>query len=301
MARATGGRNRAAMFLLVSLLAAVVAALFMWKLIRGYQTEYERVNQPEQTVQVVVAQKTLFQGETIREEHVALQDVPPDFIPETVFYTLDEVIGRVPRERVLVDEYIRDERLADPEAGVGLNAIIPRGMRAVSMNITNASAVSGFLNPGNYVDVIVTLKPRGRGVGAIRQEPKTITLLQAVYVLAVDNRMGGEESTDGKVKPSVTLALTPEQAERVTHAQVEGAVTLTLRNDVDVTKVETHGARNNVLIGRAENPAMAVADMVKRTAPKDTPAKKDSLYIIKGGQINKRTVNEDGSTRAGNR
>jgi pilus assembly protein CpaB len=299
MARATGGRNRAALFLFVSLLAAVVATIFMWRLIRGYQDELAKIQIPEQTVQVVVAQKTLFQGETIREEHVALQDVPPDFIPETVFFNLDEVIGRVPRERVLIDEYIRDERLADPEAGVGLNAIIPRGMRAVSMNITDASAVSGFLNPGNYVDVLVTIKPRG----SIRsQKPKTITLLQAVYVLAVDNRMGGEDSQDGKVKPSVTLALTPEQAEMVTHAKIEGAVTLTLRNDVDVTKVETHGAQNGVLIGRAENPAMSVKELIQKVQPAASDKPKGSeLHIIRGGKLIKKSVGADGSTHAGSK
>lgn len=300
MARATGGRNRAAIFLLVSMLAAVVATTFLYRLVSQMNASIPK--QPDPTVQVVVAQKTLYQGETIREEHVALKDVPPDFIPETVFYNLDEVIGRVPRERVLIDEYIREERLADPEAGVGLNAIIPRGMRAVSLNITDASAVSGFLNPGNYVDVLVTIEaPKDRSGGA---KKKTITLLQAVYVLAVDNRMGGEDAAEGKIKPSVTLALTPEQAEQVTHAKIEGDVALTLRNDVDVTRVETHGAINQVLIGRAEQPAMSVSELLKRpevTKSSEQSRTKESLHLIRGGKIVKKTVDDDGSTSAGNK
>ena len=279
------------MLLVVSVLAGCVAMIFMWRVINGYQQKLAQLEMPDQTVQVVVAQKTLYQGDTIREEHVALRDVPPDFVPETVFYNLDEAIGRVPQERILIDEYIREERLADPEAGVGLNAIIPRGMRAMSLNITNASAVSGFINPGNYVDVLVTLSAGG-------QKAKTFTLLQAVYALAVDNRMGSEQAVEGKVKPSVTLALTPEQAEKITHAKIEGAVTLTLRNDVDVTKVETHGAQNNILIGRANNPAVSVQDLMKRAVNTSAKSQDSSLHIIRGGRIQKKVVGDDGSTRA---
>jgi Flp pilus assembly protein CpaB len=66
-------------------------------------------------------------------------------------------------------------------------------MRALSIDISDGSAVSGFLNPGNYVDVIVTIE------GDDTREAETVTLLQAVTVLAVNNRMGNSsESIEGR-------------------------------------------------------------------------------------------------------
>jgi pilus assembly protein CpaB len=157
----------------------------------------------------------------------------------------EQAVGRVPRERILSQEFIREERLADPEAGVGLNAIIPRGMRAISINISDGSAVSGFLNPGNYVDVLVTIE------GDDNREAETNTLLQAVTVLAVNNRLGNttSESSGDRSRASVTVAVTPDLAEKLTHAVAQGTVTMTLRNDIDVTHVETHGAFASSLLG----------------------------------------------------
>lgn len=285
--RRTGGRARAAMFLLASLAFAVAFTFVVFKLIRGYQDELEKAQQVDDTRDVVVSAKDLHQGQTLTEEDLRVEKVRPAFVPETTFQYREDVIGRVPRERILQGEFIREERLADPESGVGLNAIIPRGMRAVSINITDGSAVSGFLNPGNYVDVLVTLQ------GTDKTE-KTITLIQACYVLAVDDRLGGDygpRRTEGSVRPSVTLAVTPEQAEKLAHAHIKGDVTLTLRNDIDVTQVETHGATASRLIGEAGRTGIPVREV--RSAPKEAgeqpPQREIDLRIIRGDQIEKRT------------
>jgi pilus assembly protein CpaB len=166
----------------------------------------------------------------------------------------------VPRERILALEFIREERLADPEAGIGLNAIIPRGMRALSINISDGSAVSGFLNPGNYVDVLVTIE------GDETREAETRTLLQAVTVLAVNSRLGNSAEALERARPSVTLAVTPDLAEKLAHAVAQGAVTLTLRNDIDVTHVETHGALvSNLLGGAGDEKRITVQEWTERT------------------------------------
>lgn len=144
------------------------------------------------------------------------------------------------RERVLGSEFIREERLADPTGGLGLNAMIPRGMRAVSLDLSDGAAVSGFLAPGNYVEVLVTLPGEA-------EESETVTLLQATTV----SEMGAEQapSQSGRRAPTITVSVTPDQAERVSHAIAQGQVTLTLRGDIDVTHAETHGARASSLLG----------------------------------------------------
>lgn len=242
--RNTGGRLRALVFLFISFGAAAVASVVIYFVISSYQRELDDVGQErEAEIQVMVAKQDIWQGKTIDEEDLAMVMLPQDYVPESVLRATEQAVGRVPRERILAHEFIREERLADPEAGVGLNAIIPRGMRAMSINISDGSAVSGFLNPGNYVDVLVTID------GDDSREAETQTLLQAVTVLAVNNRLGNRAESLERARPSVTLAITPDLAEKLTHAVAQGTVTLTLRNDIDVTHVDTHGALASTLLG----------------------------------------------------
>jgi pilus assembly protein CpaB len=243
--RNTGGRLRALLFLFVSFGAAAVASIVIYLVIHSYQQELQTASAPDETTTVMVAARDMWQGITIEAGDLAMIELPPEYVPESVLRQPEQAVGRVPRERILSQEFIREERLADPEAGVGLNAIIPRGMRAISINISDGSAVSGFLNPGNYVDVLVTIE------GDENREAETNTLLQAVTVLAVNNRLGNSssESTGDRSKASVTVAVTPDLAEKLTHAVAQGTVTMTLRNDIDVTHVETHGAFASSLLG----------------------------------------------------
>jgi pilus assembly protein CpaB len=261
--RNTGGRLRALLFLFLSFGAAAVASVVIYLVIHGYQQDLQAAQAPDETTTVMVAARDMWQGITIEAGDLAMIELPPEYVPESVLRQPEQAVGRVPRERILAQEFIREERLADPEAGIGLNAIIPRGMRAISINISDGSAVSGFLNPGNYVDVLVTIE------GDEAREAETNTLLQAVTVLAVNNRLGNSssESTGDRAKSSVTVAVTPDLAEKLTHAVAQGTVTMTLRNDIDVTHVETHGAfASSLLGGKSDEKRITVKQWNERRA-----------------------------------
>ena len=274
--RNTGGRVRAIFFLVVSFGAAAVACIVIYFVLASYRQELIEAEQEEQTVAVMVAAHDLYQGITIVEEDLEMAQLPPDYVPPNVKRNREQAVGRVPRERILRREFIRDERLADPEAGIGLNAIIPRGMRALSINISDGSAVSGFLNPGNYVDILVTLRAEGEDLS------ETVTLLQAVPVLAVNSRVGKSNVATDNARPSITVAVTPEQAERLTHAVAEGDVTLTLRNDIDVTQVETNGAVvSQFLGGESDEKRVTIKEWNERREKSND----GSLTIISGKNV----------------
>ena len=282
MARQTGGRTKAAAFLTLSFLAAAGASLLIYSVINNYNEQLKIYEQPEQTVQVMVAATDLHQGKNIVSEDLVMKELAPDYVPDQVLLSIEQAIGRVPRERILAHEFIREERLANAESGIGLNAIIPRGMRAISINITGGSAVSGFLNPSNYVDILVTFQ------SADNVETQTVTLLTAVTVLAVDARLGDSSSgaTD-PARPSITLAVTPEQAERLTHATSQGDITLTLRNDIDVTAVTSHGVRSKDLLGgETDDKRIPITEWKKATSEKSD----GSVIIIKGPSQTKQKV-----------
>lgn len=257
----SGGRLKALMFLMVSMFAALLAAVVIFAVIRNFQNQLREARKPPELKEIIVAKRTLWPGMTIVPEYLENKKYPPRFIPDEAIQVGESAIGRVPLERILVGEFIRNERLASRDAGSGLNAIVPQGMRAISLDISGGSAVSGFLNPGNYVDILVTITDGEKILN-------TVVLLEAVTVLAVNDRLGNAErlskaeqkkkkqngeggSRRVRSKPSVTIAVTPDQAERVIYAQEQGRITLTLRNDIDVTAVDTHAPmKKERLIGK---------------------------------------------------
>ena len=244
--RQTGGRFRAALFLIVSMVAASVAVVVIWSVISSYQNELIEAQEGlNQTERIIVAAHDVAQGRAIQDEDLEEIELPPDYVPNGVLRDRTEAIGRTPRERILKREFIREERLANMEAGVGLNALIPINMRALTIDISGGASVSGFLNPGNYVDVLVTV------TGGQTRATETNTLLQAVQVLAVTtNVVESDQATRSRGKPAVTLQVNPEDAQKLAHAISEGILTLTLRNDIDVTEIETHGAFSDSFLGK---------------------------------------------------
>jgi pilus assembly protein CpaB len=221
--------------------ALAIGGMVSWFVYDTIQESRGRVvaQEPLEMVDVVVAAVSIPPGLTIRNEDLQSRSLPLIYIPDNVLKTPDEVVGRVAQERILQGELIREERLTNPEAGVGLAAIIPRGMRAKQLPVRNADALSGFLEPGNFVDIIT--------VCADAEPPDARTLLEGVTVLAVNDRMlestfemddGGKKKS--RAKASITVALTPAQVELVQHALASCTLTLTLRNDIDVTQVDSN-------------------------------------------------------------
>jgi len=284
----SGGGIRVAIFLGIGVLAALAIVLVVVRVVGNYQARIALANTAPETVTAIVAARDLHQGVTITEEDLYAVAIPVDYLHPEVYQSPEHVVGRIPRERILANEFMREERLADADEGIGLNAVIPRGQRAISINISNGSAVSGFLNPGNYVDVMVTLDGGGRD-----SVSETQTLLQAKFVLAVNSRMGtgsrnAEAGGDGRgevhtrLRPSVTLAVTPEEAEQVAHGSEMGKITLALRNDLDVTYADVTGANADDLTGR-EAPAPVV---VHHTRPAPTPEPEHAtIQIIRGTRV----------------
>jgi pilus assembly protein CpaB len=299
MAQSSGGSGplRALFFLAAAVVCGSLALVALYNLITSYQVKIDEAKRPEDKVMVIVAARDLYQGVTINEEDLYAVQIPPKYLPAGVFLSPEHVVGRIPRERILANEFVRADRLADPELGIGLNAIIPRGMRAISINIEDGAALSGLLNPGNYVDVLVTIMPDEDAQGA-EKDPKTETILQAVFVLGVNSRMKQEkaevaEQKRGHQRPSVTLLVTADQAEQVAHAENLGDIRLTLRNDLDVNFTVLEGVDMTDLRRKIET-KVVVRKVAKKAV--DTGPKKQCREFtqILGGQKKVMLVDENG-------
>lgn len=309
---ATNTGLRALVFLMLALIAGGAATVTVYQLIESYKRQIAEAQKPEETKLVIIAAADLFTGVTITEQDIVGVQVPVKYLPSIEgvpdYFTSHElVVGRVPRERILANEYIRPGRLADGEQGIGLNALIEKGMRALSINIANGRAVSGFLNPGNKVDILVTLKDDEAEQRSEEAERQTLTLLQAVPVLAVNTRMVQDEPVESEKdkkkkkkktresKPSVTLLVTPEQAEQVAHAERIGTITLALRNQEDSDFVEENGSIvTEDLLGLKEEPKDDKKPVKKKPKP---VVEQPTLEIIRGGKKTEQGVNPDGSIK----
>lgn len=221
---------------LVVLLALVfgVTAVMGVSMLRGRPIVAAAEPAKEEMVTVVVAVDDIPRFTTVTADMVKAREYPKAFAPAGGAAKVEDAVGRDTLAAILKDEPVLDGRLAARDAGRGLAAVIPTGMRAVTILTPSlASGVAGFILPGNKVDVLFTNKnhqnndPNG---GAT-----TTTLLQEVEILAVDQRLdpAGATKTDLKELRSVTLLVSPGQATKLDLAQNLGSLHLSLRNPKD--------------------------------------------------------------------
>ena len=193
-------------------------------------------------VSVVVAATDVNRGQTLSSEHLSRRDWPKDAVPEGAITDASEIIDRTATVSLLKGDLLFDAKVAPRGAGRGLAAVIPKGMRAVTIQTPNvATGVAGFVLPGNKVDVLLSVSTQGAedatGGGS------TITLLQNVEILAVDQRIDAPQDNkmDAKELRSVTLLVSPADAARLDLGQNKGTLHLALRNHSDsgTEEVET--------------------------------------------------------------
>ena len=223
--------------------ALVVSSIFYQISVRsgGSSKQAEEADMKD----VVVAVKPLSVGSTIKPDDVKVVKMPIAQFPVGGISNVEEAVDRPVVSNVLMDEPVREGRLAARGSGVGLAPIIPEGMRAVSIHVDEVVGVAGFVLPGMRVDVLVTGKPPSAD-GTV-----TTTVLQNIQVLSAGQTIQPDSQGQAINAPTVTLLVTPEQAEVLTLAANQGRVQLVLRNGSDQKISKTKGISLDNLYGSA--------------------------------------------------
>lgn len=182
---------------------------------------------------LVVARQDLSPGDTIGFGAVEVMPWPANLRPNQAFSSIQEVQSRVVKTAIFRGEPIGEGRLVAQGDRAGLQVRIPAGYLAMSIKVDPEIGVSGFIQPGNRVDVVATLRLAGN-------TSMTKVVLQRLLVLAVEHRTEqlDERPTDAT---TVTLAVTSEEAEKLALASREGQIMLALRNMRDEHEHETPG------------------------------------------------------------
>ena len=195
---------------------------------------------------VLVARQALPAGQeftpAVLQASVVARPWPAEMVPDGVHADRDALAGRVLRAPIRAGEPIFDVKLL--AAGENpLLARIPAGMRAKTLKVNEVSGLSGFVTPGSRVDLIATFRNvplEAAGADRPVRSTYTKTVLRAVPVLAVGT--DDQESTRAKIVPTVTVLVSPQDAETLTMLENEAKISLTLRGWGDEGLPDTEGS-----------------------------------------------------------
>ncbi|MBR0680616.1 Flp pilus assembly protein CpaB [Roseomonas eburnea] len=236
---------------------------------------------PAPRVRMVVAARPLSIGTLLKDEDFREAEVTGDAVPEGAFTggaaSLAELRGALLRRFIDPNQPVLTTDVLRPRDRGFLAAVLRPGTRAISIGVDVVTGASGLIWPGDEVDMILTqnLTTSTNGADAPGRRVVGETILSAVRVIAVDQQIShsGADTTAGRVVArTVTLEVTPEQAERLAVATQLGRISLVVRSIEGVP--EATGPRPSLVFGSDVSSAL--------TGPQ-APAPTTRMRIIQGG------------------
>jgi len=270
-------QNRLKIALVVAVFFGLIAAYGIYNFLSERQKTEDTLRAANQEI-VVAAQDippgTIFNEETMKKGLIKTTPWPKTSIPAGAFSSQQQIVGKVNRVKILANEPILESRLAGE--GAGLTVRLEAGKRALALRVDEIVGVSGFIVPDDRVDIILTTTPQGAAGDAKISK----IVLQNKRVLSVAQ---STEQKDGKpqLARSITLEVTPEEAEKLSLASQEGSIVLALRGLGDDAQLTTIGSNKRDLLALAAAPQKAGGG---RVAP--PPPDKYRVEVIHGSNRN---------------
>ncbi len=247
---------------------------------------------PAQATLVLVAKKDLPAGTFVKPANMKWQAWPEDGLVEEYWIQgkrdMKELEGAVVRHMITVGQPITDSRVVHPGDRGFLAAVLNPGTRGVSVPVNATSGIAGFVFPGDWVDLILTIRVNVKDEETGNNDTRYFseTLLTDVRVLAIDQNIENEKSKVNVAK-TATLEVTPKQAEMVAIALEMGSISLSLHS---LAREQDRFARLARDIG---------ADPAETTEARSYTTDYDVYYMLgdpdglprKSGRGAKRTIN----------
>ncbi len=224
---------------------------------------------PVATGQVAVATGDLSAGMALNAASVKIVSWPQELIPPQAASSQQQVDGRVALVPISAGEPVLFSKLAAVGSAAGLSSLLDDNKRAVAVRVDDVSGVAGFIHPRDKVDVLVDMKVQGAN------DSFSKAILQNIAVMSIGQTTEQKENKPVVVN-TVTLEVTPEQAEILNLASTEGKIRLALRGRQNENIVETSG----VAISQLFTPS----GKNNKEASDATPRRKDerTVEVIKG-------------------
>ena len=246
--------------LIVGVALAGGAVMMAKNYIAKYQYALAQANAEKvvniETVDVFVANRALKYGERLTKDAVRMVQWPQNSVPEGTYSTLDALFppefsgeSRVVLRTVETNEAILAVKITKPGEDAGITSRLKRGMRAFAIKVDVSSGVSGFLRPGDRVDVYWTGslgQADDQGTGELTR------LIQAnIELIAIDQSAGGDIDR-ASIARTVTVSALPKQVAALAQAQTTGRLSLSLVGAGDDTVASFVEVDQRSLLGLGE-------------------------------------------------
>ncbi|HET9950666.1 MAG TPA: Flp pilus assembly protein CpaB [Candidatus Eisenbacteria bacterium] len=256
------------------------------------------MNTSKSFVPVVVTATDLTFGTKLDRAQLRLVRYPKESVPAGAFSNIDSVAGQTTKIFLAAREPITDLKLSS--RGGGLSMLVHPGMRATSLEVNQVSGVSGFVLPGDKIDVLCTIDGHGQS-----EETVTKTILQNAEVLASGQKTAQQDNKPITVQ-AVTILVDPAGAEKLALGLHEGRLHLVLRNPEDSDTVQVASINTpQMLSGLTPSSTVAVRKSAVKahkapTAPAETrPAvrptreAKPTVRIIREAKVTEQAAPKD--------
>ncbi len=274
----------------LALLLGAAAAAVGYAGLNGVAARTAAGQQAKQRDVVVVATDLTF-GTKLEPTMLRIAHFPKDAVPEGAYSTVDSVVGQTTKVFMAAREPMTAIKLSS--RGGGLSMLVRPKMRAASIEVNQVSGVSGFVLPGDRVDVLSTMDSRNNTEDAV-----TRTLLQNVEVLAAGQKTQQQDHKPINVQ-AVTLLVDPQGAEVLAHAQHEGEIHLVLRNPEDGALVNVPSFSTRQMLGASppapSRRAVAASAPVSRVV---APSRREpsKIRIIRNANVTETPAVPDSSS-----
>ena len=267
--------------IVISIIIAISGSVFIYKWINLKTAPKAVVKVESEAVPIAVAAVDLQWGTQLKPEMIKITPFLKDSLPEGHFTRTADLNNRVVIATLKKGEPVVEHRLAPVSIKTGgVSAVLESGKRAVAVKGDKVMGISGFVNPGNRVDVLVTLEdPKTK-------KDKTKVVLENIPVLATGTQIQKNEKGEPMPVDVCTLEVTLENAEKLALAASMGRLKFALRNITDTEPVLTKGATISETLA-----SLSMREPKKKTTSKWRPRSNSvTVEVIKGNDLNKQKV-----------
>jgi pilus assembly protein CpaB len=226
--------------IVVALIIALAGSVLTYTWLKKQSATQQKIVKVESdAVQIAVALTDLPWGTVLKKEHIKFTPFLKETLPPKCFTDLAQLEGRVLIAQTKEKEPILESKLAPDTVKVGgISAVVKPGMRALAVKGDKVIGLSGLIQPGNRVDVLVTF------TNPQNQRDTTKVVLEDILVLATGTEIQKADKDKSETSPVdvFTLEVTPEDGEKLALAAAQGKLQFALRNVIDVETVFTKGA-----------------------------------------------------------
>jgi pilus assembly protein CpaB len=207
------------------------------------------------TVEVLAVNRQVLYGEPLTAADVQVIRYAEPYLPQGVFLTMEalfpegEGVVRQALRQMEPNEPVMAVKVTEPGDSAGITTRLAPGMRAFAISVDVASGVSGFLRPGDRVDVYWT------GVAPNGDSDVTRLIESGVALVAVDQTTDDSMSA-GTIARTVTVEVSPQQVANLAQAQATGSLSLSLVGLTDDTIAEAIEVNQRTLLGITEEVAV---------------------------------------------